>query len=146
MACVKKLQRRRGRTCFGFFVGSPFDFTVVTVALKARGDVVHFVVCVEGIFLDTEFITLTSHYVDGIMEDAFDDEITLLRQDDVGFGKISQRYGQRANVIVVAMRNGDGVNVFLLDGLVERDAFTTFSFGVHSSVEQDAMVFYVHEP
>lgn len=128
------------------FVGGPFDLAIVTESLEARLDVIHFIVRVERIIFDAEFVALTRHDVHGIVENTFDDEITLLRQNDVCFGKISQRYGQRADVIVMAMGDRNRIEVFVLDGFVERETVASLTFGVHSGVEQDAVIFDVHEP
>ena len=119
VAGVVKFQRGRGKTGAGFVEGGPFDFAVVFEALKERRDVVHFVVGEERIFLDAQFVALAGHDVDGVVQHALDDEVAQLGHQHVGFGKMAQRHRQRADVIVVAMRNGDGVQVLVLDEVVE---------------------------
>ena len=56
------------------------------------------------------------------------------------------RHRQRADVVVVAMRNRNRVHL-RMPGLAEqRQPFAAFAFRVHPGVEQDAVVVHLHEP
>ena len=75
MAGVIKLQRRRGKAGARFLISSPFDFAVVAEALEQSGDFIHLVVRIERVFLDAQFVALTRHDVDGVVQDALDKKI-----------------------------------------------------------------------
>jgi hypothetical protein len=101
---------------------------------------------VERIFADAEFIALPRHHVHGIMQHALDDEITQLAHQNVRLGKMPQRHRQRADVIVMAMRNRNRVH-FDLSCLAEQwQPVAAFAFRVHSRVEQDAVVVNLDQP
>jgi hypothetical protein len=54
------------------------------------------------------------------MEDTFDEKITQLGHEDVRLGKVADSDGQRTDVVVVAVRDDDGVEVLLSDERIER--------------------------
>ena len=126
--------------------GGPLDFAVVAEALEARGDVVHFVVAVKRVFLDAQFVALALHDVDRIVQDPLDEEVAQLGHQHVRLGKMAQRDRQRADVVVVAMRDGDGVHLLVLDSLNCGKPGAAFAFGVHAGVHQQAVAFDFDEP
>ena len=75
--------------------------------MKAGGDFVHFVVGIERVFFDAQFVSLPGHDVDGVVEDAFDQEIAQLSQQHMGIGEVAHGHRQRPDMIVVAMGDGD---------------------------------------
>jgi hypothetical protein len=57
-----------------------------------------------------------------------------------------QRHRQRADVIVMAMRNRNGIHL-RIPGLVEhRQTGAAFAFWMHSGVEQNTVLVHLHEP
>lgn len=130
----------------GFGEGSPFDFAVVAEALEGGLDFVDFVVGVEGVVGDAEFVALAGHDIDGVVEDSVDDEVAELRHEDVGLGEVADGDGEGADVIVVAVADDDGVEVGGAGFGVEREGFTAFVFGVDAGVEEESMTFEFDEP
>ena len=61
-------------------------------------------------------------------------------------GKLPHRDGQRADVVVMAVGDDDGVEVFLRDERQKRHAFATFAFGMGAGVEQDTVAFDFDKP
>ena len=146
MAGVKELNGGRSETGAGFVISGPFDLAVVFEALEAGGDFVHLVVGVEGVFANPGLVPLLGHDVDGIVQDALDEEIAQFTHQNVGLGKMPQRDGERADVIVMAMRKGDGVNFLVLDQVIQGHGRTAFAFGMRSGIHQQAVSFQIHEP
>ena len=146
VAGVKEFQRGRGEAGARLGECGPGDFAVVFEALKVRRDFIQLVVGVERVFADAQLLALAGHHVDGVVQHALRDEITQVSHQHVRLGKIFTGDGQRADVVVVAMRDGDGVHVLILDGLEQRQTIAAFEFGVHAGVEQDAVAFEVHTP
>ena len=93
-----------------------------------------------------QLVALPCHHVHRVVQHAFDDEIALLRQQHVGFGKILERDGHRTDVIMVTMRDRDGVHFLPGDGRVKWQRGAAVPFGVHAGVEQDAVAFDFHKP
>ncbi len=54
--------------------------------------------------------------------------------------------GERADVIVVAMGNGDGVQFGVVDGAEEGKGGAAFAFGVHAGVHEETAIVEMHEP
>jgi hypothetical protein len=64
----------------------------------------------------------------------------------VRLGKMPQRHRQRADVIVMTMRNRNRIHL-RIPGLVEhRQTGAALAFRVHSGVEQNAVFVHLHEP
>jgi hypothetical protein len=56
------------------------------------------------------------------------------------------RHGQRADVVVVAMRNCNRVHLGMTGLAEQRQPGAPLAFGVHAGVEQDAMVVKLDQP
>ena len=122
VAGVVELQRGREEAGAGLVKGGPIDLAVVFEALEAGGQVVHLVVAVEGILFEAQFVALALHDVDGVVQHAFDEEVAQLGHQDMGLGKVAQGDRQRPDMIVMAMGDGDGVHLLVLDQVIERQA------------------------
>ena len=146
VAGVVELQGWGTKPGAGLRVRRPLDFAIVAEALEQRRDVVHLVVRIKRVFLDAELVALAGLHVHGIVQHPLNDEIALLRHQDVGFRKMPDRDRQGANVVVVTMGDGNGVHLLLADGFVERQPIAALAFGVHPGVKQDAMAFDFNEP
>ena len=146
VAGVEEFQRRRGIAAAGFFKRGPVDFAIVFEALEQRRDVIDFVVGEQRVFADAQFVALAGHDVDGIVQDAFDEEITQLGHQHVRLREISQRHRQRADVVVMAMGDGDGIHLLVAHGAVERQAVAAFAFGMHAGIHEQAVAVDFDEP
>ena len=113
VAGVVEFQRGRKEAGAGLVKGGPVDFAVVFEALEARGDVVHLVVAVERVFLDAQFVALALHDVDGIVQHAFDQEVAQLGHQHMRLGEVAQGDRQRADMVVMAMGDGDGIQLLV---------------------------------
>ena len=101
---------------------------------------------VERVFFDPQLIALARHDVHRIVQHPFDDEIALLGHQHMGFRKIPRRDRQRADVVMVTMRDGNGLHLLRANVFVERQPIAALAFGVHARVEQDAVAFDFNEP
>ena len=146
VAGVKKFQGWRRQSRPHFMKRCPFDFAIVFETLKLRRDIVHFVVRVKRIVANAQLVPLPRHHVHGIMQHALDDKVAQLRHQHVRLGKMTTRHRQRANVIVMTMRNCNGVHL-RVSGLVQHwQAGAALAFRVHSGIEQNAMLIHLHKP
>ena len=60
--------------------------------------------------------------------------------------KMSQRHRQRADVVVMAMRDHDRVHVVISRLAKQRQAVATLAFRVHARVEQQPVLVQLHQP
>ncbi len=81
-------------------------------ALKLRFTFLDLVVGEKGIFADAAVFPLAEHDVDGVVQDAAGEIGTQLGHQDTAAAGMAHRQRQRADVIVVAMGDGDGIQVF----------------------------------
>jgi hypothetical protein len=146
VAGVVKFQRGRLEAGAGFLERGPFDLAVVFEALKERGDVVHLVVRVERVFLDAQFVPLAGHDVDGIVQHAFDDVVAQLRHEHMRVGEMPQRHRQRADVVMVTVRDRNGVHIIRLGRVVERQAGLALQLRVGAGVQQKPVAVQLHKP
>ena len=68
------------------------------------------------------------------MQDAFDDEVAQFGHQDVGLGEVAQRDRQRADVIVMTVSEGDGLEFLFANEVVERQALPALVLGVSAGV------------
>ena len=80
------------------------------------------------------------------MQDAFDEEIAQFAHENLRVGEIPQGDRQRAYVIVVAMRDRDGVQLLIFDEVIAGQALHALAFGMNTSVEEEAVSFDLDEP
>ena len=59
---------------------------------------------------------------------------------------MAQRDRQRANVVMVAMREGNGLHLFSGNQLVEREAVAPFVLRMRRGVQEQTMPFNFDEP
>ena len=146
MAGVEKFQRWRGQPGAHFMKRRPFDFTVVFETLKFRRDIVHLVVRVKRIIADARLVPLPRHHVHGIVQYTLYNEIAQLCHQHMGLGEMPQRHRQRADMVVMAMRNRNGVHL-RVSGLVQQgQAGAAFAFRVHSGIKQNTVFIHLHKP
>src|SRR3954471_14956817 len=100
----------------------------------------------QWIFLDAALVALALHHVNGIVQYSFDEEIAQLGHQDMRPWKITQCDGQRANVIVMAVGNGNRIEFLILYKIKLRQSTAAFPFRVDSGVEQQSVVFGLHKP
>ena len=133
---IVELESGRYEAGAGLVERSPVHFAVVFEALKNRRDFIYLIMAEEGVFANTEFIALPFHDIHGIVKHAFHQEITQLGHAHVGLRKVTQPNRQGADMIMVAVGNGDGVNFFILHGIKARQRISSFSFGMNAGVHQ----------
>jgi hypothetical protein len=144
VARVKKFQRRRRLPDPRLVISLPFHLAVVFKTLEVRRDFVQLVVRVERVFADAQLVALARHHVHRIVQHAFHEQITQLRHQDVRLGKFTARQRQRADMVMMAMRKGDGIHV-MGAGLVEqRHRVAPLAFRMHAGVEQNAVFVQLH--
>ena len=64
----------------------------------------------------------------------------------MGLGKVAQRHRQRPDMVVMAMGDGDGVHLFLLDQVVERQGAPAFEPGMGAGIHQQPMPLHFDKP
>ena len=146
VAGVIEFQRGRDESGAGLVERGPLDLAVVFEPLDARGQLVHLVVAVERVLLDAQFVALPLHDVDRVVEHALDQEVAQLGHQDMGLGKVAQGHGQRPDMIVMAMGDGDGVHLFLLDQIITRQGGPAFEPGMRAGIHQQPMPLHLDEP
>ena len=114
----------------------PLDFPIVFVALEEVGNIIELAVGVEGVVSDSQFVSLTFHDVDGVVEDPFHNEITQFRHHDMGIGEVADGYRKRADVVVMAMGERDGVDDTIPDDAESRQSLSAAEFRVHPGIHQ----------
>ena len=114
--------------------------------MEQRGDIIHFIVGIERVFLDAHLLALAFHHVDRVVQDPFSQEVTQLGQQNMRPWKVPHGDRQGANVVVMTMGNGDGVELLLRDELVERQAVASLALGVSAGVHQQAVAVDVDKP
>lgn len=127
-------------------MGVPFDLASVSEALKMRLHLLQFIVGVKRAVPDAVFVALADHDVDGIVEDAAEEEIAQLGHEDVCFWKLADSDWQGADVVVVAMGQDDGLDVFICNGGIKREAGAAFAFGMRAGVHEQAVAVHIHKP
>ena len=101
----------------------------------------------ERIFLDAQLVALALHDVDRVVQHALDQEVTQLAHEHMRLWEMPQRHRQRADMIMVAMRNGDGVQFLVLDQMVkERQAGAALPFGMDARIHQQPVSLHLHKP
>ena len=146
VAGVEKFQRRRRPPRARLVERRPFDFAIVFEALELRREVVHLVVRVERIFADAQLVALARHHVHRIVQHALDDEVAQFAHQHVRLGKMPARHRQRADVVVMAMRNRNRVHLGIPGLAEQRQPVAALAFRVHPGVEQNAVVVHLHQP
>ena len=59
---------------------------------------------------------------------------------------MAERDGQRADVVVVAVGEGNGLHLFFGDQLIEREAVAAFALRMGAGVQEQAVSFNFGEP
>ena len=135
---VEKLQRGRRFASDCSVKRRPLDLPVVAVALKYWCQLVDFTVGEQRVLGDAKLGGLVFHHVDRVVQHALDDEVAQLAHHHVGAGKMPERDRERADVVVMAVGDGDGVDRSLADGVVERQGVAPLALGVGAGVHQQA--------
>ena len=138
MSCVEKLQRGRRLAGDRPVEGRPLNLAIVAVALKDWRQFVDLAMGEQRVLGDTKLGGLVFHHVDRIVQHALDDEVAQLAHHHVGAGKMPERDRERADVVVMAVGDGDGVDRSLADGVVERQGVAPLALGVGAGVHQQA--------
>ena len=146
VAGVIEFQGGREEAGAGLVKRGPLDLAVVFEPLDARGQFVHLVVAVEGVLFDAQFVALPLHDVDRVVEHALDQEVAQLGHQDMGLGKVAQGNRQRPDMVVMAMGDGDGVHLFLLDQVIARQGAPAFEPGMGAGIHQQPMPLHLDEP
>ena len=146
VAGVVKLQRRGDLPPGRLLERAPLDLPVVAVALEQRRELVHLAVAVERVLGDAQFLGLPLHHVDRVVQHALDDEVAQLRHHHVGSREMPQRHRQRADVVVVAMRDGDAVDRAFPDHVVQRQRRAALPLGMRPGIHQQAVAVHLHMP
>ena len=101
---------------------------------------------IERVFLDPQLVALAGHDVDRVMQDALDEKIAQLGHQDVRFGKMAERDRQGADMVVVAMRECNGLHFFFGNQLVKREAVAPLVLRMRAGVQEQAVSFDFGEP
>ena len=124
----------------------PLDLASIAEALEHRGVIIDLLMGVQRVLADPQLVALAHHDVDRVVQHPLDDEVAQVGHQDPGMGKILERHGQRPDMIVMAMGQGDGVDLQILDRLVERERGESFAFGVGPGVHQELMAIHRQHP
>ena len=100
---------------------------------------------VQWIIQNIFFNALTFHHVHGIVEHAFHDEMARLSHQHPRAGKVPQRDGQRAAVIVMAMRERDGFHISICHLRIARQSFASLHARMRAGIEQKGVVAVFHK-
>ena len=146
MAGVEKLQRGRRRTPAVFPGRGPLDGAVVFQALESLGDSLDLFMRVEWVFVDARFLALAEHHIDRIVQHAFDEEVTEVGHQNLGIAEMAQRDGKGAYVVMVTMRQRDGIHIFTFYRGVKREGGAAFPFRVGAGVHQEAEFVHLQKP
>ncbi len=146
MARVEKLHRGRGDAGAGFFEAGPFDFAAVFEALELRFDVLDFVVGKEGVLADAVFLPLAEHDVDGVVQDTARQAVAQLGHQDVGVAEIALGHRQRADMVVMTVGDGDGVQLLAVQQGIKGQGIAAVPFGVHAGIHQQAAIIQLDQP
>ncbi len=143
---IEEFQRwgSQARPCFA--KRRPINYPVVLEALKLWLDVVHLVMGEQRVFLNASFITLPCHDIHRIMQHAFDQEVAQLAHHYMRTRKVTQRHRERADMIVVTMRDRDRVELLVLDQGIQRQTGTPFAFGMNPGIHQQAVAIDLDKP
>ena len=101
---------------------------------------------VEGVLLDAQFVALAFHHIDRVMEHSLDEEIAQFAHQHVRFGEVAQRDGKGADMIMMAMGDGDGVELLVLHQIIQRQTGTTLALGMGPRIQQEPVAFDVRKP
>lgn len=146
MAGIEELEGGGREAGAGFVESGPIDLAIIFVTLEKMGGIVDLLVGVEGVFVDAEFVALADHYVDGIVEDALDQEIAELGHEDVSTGPMAESDREGADVVVMAMSDDDGVDLLLLNEVEHGKTFAAFAFWMHAGIHQHSVTFQIDKP
>jgi hypothetical protein len=80
------------------------------------------------------------------VQDAPGQKTAQLGHPDAAIAGMAHGHRQRADVIVVAVGDGDGVQVFATQQLVERQGFTALAFRVHPRVHKQTGIIQFDQP
>ena len=101
---------------------------------------------VQRIIQNIFFHALTFHYVYGIVEYAFHDEMARLSHQHSCAGKVAQRDGQRAAMIVMTMRERNGLHIGIGHLRIAWQSLASFHARMRASIEQHRMPARFNEP
>ena len=146
MAGVVKLERRGALAPGRLLKCAPLDLPVVAVALKPRRELVHLAVGVERVLGDPFFVGLSFHHVDRVVQHALDYKVTQFGHHHVRPGEEPQRHRQRADVVVVAVRERDGIHGAFANRVVQRQRRRALEFGMGAGVHQQAVAVHLDVP
>ena len=146
MPGVEEFEGWRNKTCACFVDGGPFDFALILESLEPWGEFVHLVVAVERVFGDTELLSLANHDIDGVMEDAFGEEITQVCHENVGSWESAHCYRQGTNMVVMTMSYSDGIHLDVSQLIKDWKAVVSLLAGIDSGIQQKAMPVDFNKP
>ena len=146
MAGVVKLKRRGGLAPGRLLKCAPLDLPVVAVALKPRRELVHLAVGVERVLGDPFFVGLSFHHVDRVVQHALDYKVTQFGHHHVRPGEESQRHRQRADVVVMAVCERDGIHGAFANRVVQRQRWRALELGMGAGVHQQAVAVHLDVP
>ena len=124
----------------------PFNFLSVFVALKQVRNLIHFIVRKEWVIRDTQLIALAFHDIHRVVQNPFHNEITEFGHQHVSTRKVPHRDRQLTDVIMMTVRQCNGIQGFLRDQVIERHALATGPLRVIARIHQEPMTFHFDEP
>src|SRR5439155_12904371 len=71
---------------------------------------------------------------------------TQFCEENVGTWKMANGDGQRSDVIMMAMSDGDGIDFFLRDQRIERQAGAAFAFGMSAGIHEKPVAVDFRQP
>ena len=144
MPGIQELQSRR--IALAPVKRRPLNLAIVTKSLKHRRQLIHLAMREQGIFGDAQFLLLPFHHVDRVVQDTFHQEIAQLRHQHMRLRMLPHRHGQRADVVMVTMSQGDRVNRFSTNLTKERHAFLPVPLRMRPRVHQQIPTIDPHTP
>ena len=100
----------------------------------------------ERILADAALIALPFHHLHGVVQDTLDQEVAELGHQHVRLRKMANGDRQAADVIVMTMRDRDGIHVLLADQVIHGQGFPALPFGMNAGVHEQPMTFEFDEP
>ena len=143
---IEEFERGGSAAATGLLKAGPLDFPVVFEALEQRRDLVHFVVRIQRVVLDARFLPLALHHVDGVVQHTLHEEVAQLRHQNVGAPMVPHRHRQPADVIVVAVSDGDGIELLILHEVQQGQRGAAFQLGVDARVHEQAVAVQFEPP
>ena len=135
-----------GKPGAGLLEGAPLICAAVFEALESGLVLLELVVGKQRVFPDAVFVALAEHDVDGIVQDATGQGAAQIGHQDVGFGEMAHGHRQGADMVVMTVGDGDGVQVLAVQQGIKGQGVAAVALGMHSGIQEQAAIVNIHQP